>query len=588
MKSALFNKYTQQLSREAREHLLAVCRGDEKADLRIDHVRVLDVINGGYRPGPILISGQSIAGIGPDFADQPAHQVWDAQGAVAVPGFIDSHLHIESSLMTPLAFERATLPLGTTSVVCDPHEIVNVMGKAGIQWFLRCSEKARQNQFIQVSSCVPALPGKDVNGSDFPLNEMVEALQHSHAIGLAEMMNVPGVIHADREVMDKLDAFAGFNLDGHCPLLQGRDLNAYIAAGIQNCHETVSLEEGREKLSLGMAVMIREGSVAKNLHALAPLITEFSSPLCLLCTDDRNPWEIEREGHIDFMIRTLIQTYHCPVHVAYRVASWSAAQHFKLKRLGLIAPGYQADIVLLTDPETVQIDRVLIGGQWVNESLWAQDETAALDATEPPVQNSVLRPELQEAALTVSLEPGKTYRATRIVPNELITTEAHVKWDGKAFDFPDTSYLAVIERYGKGLAPTLGLVQGFCLREGALAGSVSHDSHNLIVIGKNAREMTIAANRLVQLGGGFVVVNGGKILAELPLPVAGLMSTQSAAEISASIEKLKQHCRELGVQVGEPFIQMAFLALPVIPALKQTTLGLFDVGKFEFVSLEVT
>ncbi len=587
MGNELLSKHTQQMSREERIRLLAACRGDEKADLRIDNVQVLDIINGGYRPGPILISGKNIAGIGPDFADHAAHQVWDAKGAVAVPGFIDSHLHIESSLMTPLEFERATLPLGTTTVVCDPHEIVNVMGQAGIQWFLRCSEKAHQNQFIQVSSCVPALPGKDVNGSDFPLAQMQETLQHPHVIGLAEMMNVPGVIHGDPDVMDKLEAFEGFNLDGHCPLLRGQNLNAYIAAGIQNCHETVSLEEGKEKLALGMAVMIREGSVAKNLHALAPLITEFSSPLCLLCTDDRNPWEIEREGHIDFMIRTLIQTYGCPVHVAYRVASWSAAQHFHLRRLGLIAPGYKADIVLLSNPENVDIQRVLIGGQWV-DTLGAENAETVLAATKPPMQNSVACARLSQNALQLSLTQGKTYRAARIVPNELITTEEHVKWDGHQFDFPDTCHLAVIERYGKGLAPTLGLVQGFNLQEGALAGSVSHDSHNLIVIGKNSSDMTAAANRLLELGGGFVVVKDGKVLAELPLPIAGLMSPKPAAEISLRIEQLKQHCRQLGVKVGEPFIQMAFLALPVIPALKQTTLGLFDVNKFEFVPLEVS
>ena len=310
---------------------------------------------GAEENGPIVIKGRYIAGVGAEYTDAPALQRIDARGATAVPGFIDAHLHIESSMMTPVTFETATLPRGLTTVICDPHEIVNVMGEAGFAWFARCAEQARQNQYLQVSSCVPALEGCDVNGASFTLEQMLAWRDHPQVTGLAEMMDYPGVISGQNALLDKLDAFRHLTLDGHCPGLGGKELNAYITAGIENCHESYQLEEGRRKLQLGMSLMIREGSAARNLNALAPLINEFNSPQCMLCTDDRNPWEIAHEGHIDALIRRLIEQHNVPLHVAYRVASWSTARHFGLNHLGLLAPGKQADIVLLSDARKVTV-----------------------------------------------------------------------------------------------------------------------------------------------------------------------------------------------------------------------------------------
>lgn len=503
------------ISRAEYQELLAVSRGDAVADYIIDNVSILDLINGGEISGPIVIKGRYIAGVGAEYADAPALQRIDARGATAVPGFIDAHLHIESSMMTPVTFETATLPRGLTTVICDPHEIVNVMGEAGFAWFARCAEQARQNQYLQVSSCVPALEGCDVNGASFTLEQMLAWRDHPQVTGLAEMMDYPGVISGQNALLDKLDAFRHLTLDGHCPGLGGKELNAYIAAGIENCHESYQLEEGRRKLQLGMSLMIREGSAARNLNALAPLINEFNSPQCMLCTDDRNPWEIAHEGHIDALIRRLIEQHNVPLHVAYRVASWSTARHFGLNHLGLLAPGKQADIVLLSDARKVTVQQVLVKGEPIDAQTLQAEESARL-------------------------------------------------------------------------APACGLLGGFGLNEGALAATVSHDSHNIVVIGRSAEEMALAVNQVIQDGGGLCVVRNGQVQSHLPLPIAGLMSTDTAQSLAEQIDALKAAARECGPLPDEPFIQMAFLSLPVIPALKLTSQGLFDGEKFAFTTLEVT
>ncbi|AUU00973.1 adenine deaminase [Morganella morganii] len=582
------NKRTCTRSREEMTTLLAVARSEAPADYRIDNVRILDLINGGEFPGPVVISGNAIAGVGTVYKDAPAHQVIDGKNAVVVPGFIDAHLHIESGMMTPVTFESATLPLGVTTIVCDPHEIVNVMGEEGIEWFLRCAEQAQQNQFVQVSSCVPALPGSDVNGADFPLTEMLKYKDHSHVLGLAEMMNFPAVIAGEAETLDKLDAFRDMTLDGHCPMVTGKDLNGYIAGGIENCHESHRYEEGLEKLALGMALMIREGSAARNLDALAPLITAMSSPQCLLCTDDRNPWEIIHEGHMNALVYRLINQHQIPVHIAYRVASWSAARHFGLKNLGLVAPGKQADLVLLRDEKTVDIQAVMCGGRWVDKAALLRERKAKQAASRPPIQNTVRRQAVTAQSLAFVPVAGHEYRAISVIPNELITCEQRVSWDGHRYDCDNICSLAVIERYGRQTPPATALLHNFGLTRGALASTVSHDSHNIVVAGIDPMDMALAVNQLIAGGGGMCVVADGRVLSHATLPIAGLMSDKTADEIAAEIESLKAACRDCGVMLDEPFIQMAFLSLPVIPTLKLTSLGLYDVNKFVFTHSELT
>ncbi|WII73294.1 adenine deaminase [Bdellovibrio sp. 22V] len=584
MASTLSQKKTQKISSTELPQRLAQARGDAELDLLITNVQLLDVITGEIYPTCVAIGGEYIVGVGEEYKQSPAKRVFDAQGAFVTAGFIDGHLHIESSMMSPFEFERATLPLGTTTAICDPHEITNVLGSRGFTWFLRSSELMHQNLFVQMSSCVPALPGFETTGSDFPLEEMKKHKDHPAVLGLAEMMNFPGVIYADKDVLAKVEAFDDLNLDGHAPLLRGKSLNAYLLAGIQNCHETVTLEEGREKLQKGMGLIIREGSVAKNLRTLAPLVNEFSSAQCLLCTDDRNPFEIAHEGHIDFIIREMINKHGVAVHVAYRLATYSAAKHFGLKRLGLVAPGKKADLVLLTDLEKVAIKEVLIGGKFVSELKLEKGVQEKLHASQPPLENTMKRNPLCEKDLNYQLRAGQ-YNVIEIVPNEIITKHLSISYDGQKFSESDVLFMANIERYGKGLPPGLGLVKGLGLKSGAIASSVAHDSHNLMVIGTNAADMAVAANSLIACGGGFVVVDQGKVKALVELPIAGLLSLQSAEAIKVGIEKLKVAFRQQGVILDEPFIQMAFLALPVIPTLKLTDRGLVDVTKFSFIPL---
>jgi adenine deaminase len=375
------------------------------------------------------------------------------------------------------------------------------------------------------------------------------------------------------------------NLDGHCPLLRGKALNAYIAAGIQNCHETITQDEGREKLQKGMSLIIREGSVAKNLKTLAPLVTEFNSPQCFLCTDDRNPYEILKEGHINYMIKKMIHELKMPVHVAYRLSSFSAARHFGLKKLGLIAPGKVADIVLLKNLEQVEIADVFIGGKLVRELDLNKTLAEKLTQSQPPLENTIKRKLLTKDDFNFDLKVAR-YNIIEIVKDEIITNHLVASYDGNKFDIDDVVFMANAERYGMNQKPALGLVKGLGLKSGAIASSVAHDSHNLMVVGKTPEEMAVAANALISHGGGLCVVENGVVTALLELPVAGLLSLKSGQEIYESIKLLKIAYKKLGIVLDEPFIQLAFLALPVIPKIKLTDKGLFDVSTFTYINLQ--
>jgi adenine deaminase len=559
------------------EQRIAQGRGDEPADLVLRGGTVFDVVTGAMIEGDVAICGDMIVGIGADYTGK---EVVDVSGLTLVPGFIDTHLHIESSLVTPFEFDRCVAPRGITTAICDPHEIANVIGLPGIRYFQDASEHTLMDIRVQLSSCVPSTH-METAGAALDANDLATVMNHPSGIGLAEFMNYPGVIHRDPGCLDKLALFEGGHIDGHCPQLSGKDLNAYIAAGIRTEHEATTAEEALEKLRKGMRVLIREGSVSKDLEALAPILTEATSPYLCLCTDDRNPLDIAEYGHLDYMIRRLIARGASPLAV-YRAASLSAAEAFGLKDRGQIAPGKRADIVALDSLETCHAQMVVCAGKRLTDDAFAARKTL------PPVgRQSVLAP-------TVSPEDFRA-RANRpetdvigILEGKIITEHLHEDipvQDGDKRPDParDLIRISVIERHGKNGNIASGFVKGFGLKSGAIASTVCHDHHNIAVVGANYDDMALAANRMSEIEGGFVVARNGEILAELPLPVAGLMSLEPFETVRDRLVALRSAARNLGVTLEEPFLQLAFLALPVIPALKITDRGMVDVTRFEIL-----
>jgi adenine deaminase len=547
------------------------------ADLVVRNARVLNLVTGELESGDIAVCGSTIVGTLDSYRGR---EEIDAQGRFAVPGFIDSHVHCESTLVTPGEFDRCVLPHGVTTAICDPHEIANVLGLAGLQYFLDCAENTALDLRVQLSSCVPAT-NLETSGARLTAADLVQHRHHPKVIGLAEFMNVPGVLNKDPECMKKLAAFHGQHIDGHAPLLSGHRLNAYLSCGIRNCHETTNLAEGREKLAKGMQVLIREGSVSKDLTALSPLINEFTSPFLGFCTDDRNPLDIYEEGHLDFLVRRAIAC-GAPVAAVYRTASWSAARGFGLTDRGLIAPGYLADFLLLDDLESCAVHTVFRRGRRVTA-----DTFAGRVLPQPPGGNTLyLSPVTAEAFGVPATGPATP--VIGIIPGKILTRrlEASLPFHGgRRHADPDHDLLkiCVLERHGRNGNIGRGFVQGFGFRQGALASSVGHDSHNLCVVGAGDEDMAVAVNRLLALGGGFVAVQGGRILAELPLPFAGLMSLEPFETVARNLYALRAAVEAMGCRLPEPFLHLAFLPLPVIPHLKITDLGLVDVDRFELV-----
>ncbi len=554
--------------------------GREPADLVIRDVRLLDLVTGALLPSDIAICGERIVGT---LERYEGKRVIEGRGRIAVPGFVDTHLHVESSLVTPGELERCVLPRGVTTLVCDPHEIANVLGVEGIRWVLEWASALALDLRVQLSSCVPATTFETA-GARLEAEDLVPLLAHTKALGLAEVMNFPGVLAGDPGLMSKLEAFAGRPIDGHCPLLSGKALCGYAAAGIRTEHEATGREEALEKLRKGFRVLIREGSVSKDLHALAPLVTADTSPFLAFCTDDRNPLDIEEEGHVDFSIREAIRA-GAPAHHVYRVASWSGAQAFGLAHRGFLAPGRRADIVLLDDLEACAVAEVIVGGRPAAEALAARPA-----GPEPVGRRSVRIRRLEAADYALPAPTAATVPVIGVIPGKIVTERLEAtppRRDGFLLADPgrDLAKVAVIERHGRNGNIGKGFVRGFGLRSGAIASSVGHDSHNLTVVGVEEAAMALAANRVAELEGGFVVATRERVLAELALPIAGLLTDRPFFEVTAALRRLREAARALGCTLPEPFLQVAFLPLPVIPHLKITDLGLFDVDRFELVRL---
>lgn len=547
--------------------------GKVPADLVFKNVRFLDVFRGEWREGDVAVKDGVI--VGTDEGYRGEREI-EARGKFLVPGFIDAHVHLESSLMAPGEFQRSVLKCGTTTAICDPHELANVMGVSGIEYFLKAAQGMDLDLRVMLSSCVPATHLETNGGGTLHASDLLPLRDHPNALGLAEMMNFPGVLNSDPSVLEKITAFEDVPMDGHAPLLRGKALSAYASCGISSCHESSEADEAAEKMAKGIAVWIREGSVAKDLERLVPLLNAETSSVLGFCTDDRNPLDIIEEGHINHLVRSAIRRGVKP-EWAFRAASWSVARHYGLDRgpirRGAVAPGYVADFVLLSDAKTVAIAEVCRGGSLVSEMSFTREP-----GENPGMKNSIRSNAIAADSLTASEGRVHVIEAA----HGRIVTGRSVR-DSKD---RGVARLAVKERYGNGHPPAVGYVGGFGEKlEGAIASSVGHDSHNLISVGSNTRDMAAAMNALRETGGGFCVVKDGSVVASLPLPFGGLMTSAPAEKIRDSLRNLKAASKSIGCELPEPFLQLAFLSLPVIPSLKLTDRGLVDVDRFEIIGV---
>ncbi|MDR9772239.1 adenine deaminase [Rhizobium hidalgonense] len=559
------------------ERLIDQGVGREPADIVLKGGSFFDLVTGEIVRSDIAIGADRIVGTSGDYEGETEI---DIAGRIVVPGFIDTHLHIESSLVTPHEFDRCVLPYGVTTAICDPHEIANVLGAAGIEFFLQSALETIMDIRVQLSSCVPATH-LETSGADLPIESLLPFRHHPKVIGLAEFMNFPGVIHKDPVCMAKLDAFQGGHIDGHAPLLSGNDLNGYLAAGIRTEHECTTAREALEKIRKGMHILVREGSVSKDLAALIPIITERLSPYLALCTDDRNPLDITEQGHLDHMIRTAIAAGVEPLAI-YRAASISAARAFGLRDRGLVAPGWRADLVVLDSLESCRAEMVFSAGRRVTDALFSKRRPVA-----PIGLDSVKARPVNAAHFGVPAREGET-SVIGVMPGKIITEHRRyrlpVRGNETSVDLAnDIIKVAVIERHGKNGNHANGFVQGFGLKKGAIASTVGHDSHNICVVGVDEDDMAHAANRLGEIKGGFVVVEDGKVTGEIALPIAGLMSLEPYETVRDTLHHLRKAAFALGATLEEPFLQLAFLPLPVIPHLKISDRGMVDVDKFALI-----
>ncbi|MFA4839451.1 MAG: adenine deaminase [Candidatus Neomarinimicrobiota bacterium] len=565
-----------------RDRLIRAARGEARIDLLLKNARLVNLISGEIYPTDIGIDNGRIVG----FGNYSSNEMIDLGGRYLAPGLIDGHVHIESSLLSPAEFTRTVLPFGTTTVIADPHEIANVLGSDGIRLMIDLSEKLPIDIFFMIPSCVPATH-LETAGAVLSAAEMKKWIDHPRVLGIGEMMNFPGVLFRVPEVLEKLAIAGDKVIDGHAPLLTGNDLSAYIGAGISSDHESTSSDEALEKLRNGMFLMIREGSAARNLEALLPVVTSLNSANCGFVTDDRHPDFLMDFGHIDAMVRKAIRFGLNPID-ALQMASLNTARHFNIRQTGAIAVGYFADMIVFDDFENFTVLKVFKRGRLVAENGKPIVEI-------PPASDlrhgSVRIGQLDRERLKIGAE-GKSLHVIEIVPDQILTKkivcETTIRNGEAVSDIGrDILKIAVIERHHQTGNIGLGFVKGFGLKSGAIASTVAHDSHNLIVVGVTDEDMLVAVAEIVRMNGGQVVVENGKVQAALPLPLAGLMSDLPVNVVRAMMDELNRAARKQGCVPENPFMTLSFLALPVIPELKITDKGLVDVGRFDFIPLFV-
>jgi adenine deaminase len=558
---------------------IAVANGFEKADLVLKNARILNVFSEEICLQDLAINHDTIVGIG---SYEGVKEV-DLGGKYLVPGFIDAHMHIESSMVTPFELARAIVPSGTTTIIADPHELVNVAGKTGLDYLLDATKAIPLNVFLMLPSSVPATPFETNGAGPFGAADMQPYLDHPQILGLGEVMCFPDVLAGNSEILDKLTLCRHLISDGHAPGLTGKLLQAYACAGIHSEHESTTFAEALEKLRAGFYILVREGSAAKNLHAIISglLKTELPIDRFLFCTDDKHLEDIHRDGHIRFNIKRAIDLGLCPIK-AIKMATINTAQAYGLKKLGAIAPGYRADLVILSDLGTMNVEQVYWNGRLVDDCLWEHRPQYEID---PRLLDSVHIPTLTPEKLQLPI--GEKDHVIEIVKDQIETRHLIESLPGKdGFFTPNATYnkLCVIERHGHtgnvGVAP----IKGFGIKNGAIATTVAHDSHNIIVVGDNDQDILLAVNHLTEIGGGYVVATGHSIIGAVPLILAGLISLETGEVVQEKVASLISHAHKLGVPSGvDPFITLSFMALPVIPALRLTDLGLFDVDAYQLI-----
>jgi adenine deaminase len=565
------------------DQMIDVAAGRTRADLVLKNANVVNVFTGDVTPGDIAIHGSFIAGIG----EYAGNEVIDLKGKYVSPSFIDGHVHVESSMVMPIQYARAVVPHGTGAVVADPHEIANVLGMEGILYMSKSMRGGPLEFYMMLPSCVPSTD-LETNGVSLDFLDIRPLMTEHYVLGLAEVMNYPGVIYRDPSILEKIRVALsmGKRIDGHAPELDGLDLNAYAAARITSEHECIDIEEARRKLARGMHIHIREGSTAKNLKALAPLIEPHTAELCSFVTDDRNSLDLITKGHIDSMIHDAIEYGVDPV-LAIKVASLSTAKHYGLQYVGAVAPGYHADIVVLDSLEKINVEMVYKQGVLVARNGKMVEEFGV--EKQPRLRRSVNIHYLEPEDFQVKAR-GERMNVIGTIPDQVITErlieETKVE-DGLVV--PDIGRdilkVAIIERHNASEPRSVGFVKGLGIKEGAMVSSIAHDSHNIVAVATNDRDLIQATIQIVRMQGGIALAKDGKVIESLPLPIAGLMSDQTIEHVSERLKDLKTAAQKLGTPLEEPFMAMAFLSLPVIPKLKITDLGLVDVDRFRLIDL---